>query len=89
MGVRCLVNLLNDAELRSLGLRCKYGEEVESAGLAYVQYPIVEGAGAADGLGALEAAHGVVQSVARVLEAGDSAVMHCRGGVGRAGMMGA
>ena len=89
LGIRQLVCLLNDAELRSLGIKQKYGEEVAKAGIEFVHYPIVEGAGAQDHVGTMEAAHLVVVGAASVLQRGESAVLHCRGGVGRAGMMAA
>ena len=44
-----LICLLNEAELRCLGIRRGYGEAVEKTGVTFVSYPIVEGAGAADG----------------------------------------
>lgn len=87
--MRRLVCLLNDAELRSLGIKCDYGAEVARAGIEFVHYPIVEGAGAGDHIGTMEAAHAVVVGAAAALQRGNSSVLHCRGGVGRAGMMGA
>lgn len=59
------------------------------AGIEFVHYPIVEGAGAGDHTGTMQAAHAVVVGLALVLQRGDNSVMHCRGGVGRAGMMAA
>ena len=55
---------------------------------------MIEGAGAADAGGAagngLEAAHArVIAHAAATVADGGSVVMHCRGGVGRAGMMAA
>lgn len=87
--MRRLVCLLNAAELRSLGIKCNYGAEVSRAGIEFVHYPIVEGAGAGDHIGTMEAAHAVVVDAVSVLQRGDSSVLHCRGGVGRAGMVGA
>ena len=81
--------MLNDAELRSLGLKGNYGAAVASAGIEFVHYPIVEGAGAGDHTGTMQAAHAVVVGAASVLQRGENSVMHCRGGVGRAGMMAA
>jgi cyclin-dependent kinase inhibitor 3 len=56
-----------------------------------VHFPVVEGAGGADGPGraGFVAAHEVIAAAAGCVEAGGRVVMHCRGGVGRAGMMGA
>ena len=81
--------MLNDAELRSLGIKDNYGAAVSRAGIGFVHYPIVEGAGAGDHTGTIQAAHAVVASVTSVLQRGENSVMHCRGGVGRAGMMAA
>lgn len=84
-----LVCLLNDAELRSLGIKGDYGTAVDLAGIEFVHYPIIEGAGAGDHSGTMQAAHAVVVRAASVLQRGECSVMHCRGGVGRAGMMAA
>jgi hypothetical protein len=81
--------LLNDAELRSLGIKDNYGVAVSRAGIEFVHYPIVEGAGAGDHTGTMQAAHAVVASVALIMQRDENSVMHCRGGVGRAGMMAA
>jgi len=88
LGCRSLICLLNEAELRCLGIR-KYGESVERAGISFVPYPIVEGAGAVDGGHSIDEVHAVIRDALDVMKAGDNVVMHCRGGVGRAGMMGA
>ena len=81
--------MLNFAELRSLGIKVDYGAAVSRAGIEFVHYPIVEGAGAGDHNGTMQAAHAVVASAVSVLQRGENSVMHCRGGVGRAGMMAA
>lgn len=90
LGCRSLICLLNDAELRCLGIRGGYGEAVERSGMTFVSYPIVEGASAVDGKGtSIEQAHAVLSQAVEMMQTGGSVVMHCRGGVGRAGMMGA
>lgn len=89
LGCRSLICLLNEAELRCLGIRGKYGEAVERVGMAFVSYPIIEGASAVDGATTIEQAHAVISNALEVMRSAGSVVMHCRGGVGRAGMMGA
>jgi len=90
-GCGMLVCLLNEAELRTLGVRCDYQKAVVRAGLQFVHYPVIEGASAADKgeLRAMEAAHDIIKTIVGGIMAGVHVVMHCRGGVGRAGMMGA
>jgi len=90
-GCRMLVCLLNEAELRTLGVRCDYQETVVRAGLQFVHYPVIEGAGAADRgePREMEAAHAIIETIVRGIMANVNVVMHCRGGVGRAGMMAA
>eukprot|EP01051_Picozoa_sp_SAG22_P001688 SAG22_NODE_69_length_22779_cov_71.088139_12_plen_155_part_00 len=119
-GVHVLVCLLNDAELRALGIKSGdyYREEVGKK-MEAVQFPIVEGhaaviqlaaalaiapallraelAGAAIGWlqaaqgdqSGMVAAHRLLDGVVEAVEAGQTAVLHCRGGVGRAGMLAA
>jgi len=90
-GCGMLVCLLNEAELRTLGVRCDYQEAVVAAGLQFVHYPVIEGASAAEKgePRGMEAAHGIIETIVGAIMAGVRVVMHCRGGVGRAGMMGA
>ncbi|GIL86929.1 hypothetical protein Vretimale_15535 [Volvox reticuliferus] len=62
-----------------------YATAVEAHGMEYLHLPIIEMAAPSD---ALQAAS-VVDAVADRLLAGRTVVMHCKGGVGRAGMMAA
>ncbi|GIM12111.1 hypothetical protein Vretimale_15535 [Volvox reticuliferus] len=82
--VHTIVCLLPEAELRYLKVR-SYATAVEAHGMEYLHLPIIEMAAPSD---ALQAAS-VVDAVADRLLAGRTVVMHCKGGVGRAGMMAA
>mmetsp|Transcript_127467 Transcript_127467/g.248410 ORF Transcript_127467/g.248410 Transcript_127467/m.248410 type:complete len:307 (+) Transcript_127467:73-993(+) len=89
-GCGMLVCLLNEAELRTLGVRCDYQKAVVKLGFQYVHYPVIEGASAAEeGSDGMEAAHDLIETIVKGIMAGVHVVMHCRGGVGRAGMVGA
>lgn len=83
-GVTVLVCLLNDAELGSLGQR-DYASQVAEAGLELIQYPIPEMMPP----DSLQAAACVVDHIAFRMRAGQVLAMHCRAGVGRAGLMAA
>ena len=91
-GATCIVCLLSAAELRSIGVAGDYGGAVASAGMAFLSFPIIEGAASAAG-GAVtnigQTAEQLVHPVVARLRAGEGVVMHCRGGVGRAGMLAA
>lgn len=83
-GVTVLICLLDLYELRSIGIH-DLPEACKTAGLDFVQYPIVEMAAPKD----LESAVNLVQSVCNLYTSGGKIVFHCRGGVGRAGMLAA
>jgi len=78
------VNLLNDYELRTYNIR-RYEESVRQAGLAYMQFPIVEMA-PPDSLPATQA---LIRELHDLLTRGEVVALHCRGGVGRAGTVAA
>ncbi|GAX79898.1 hypothetical protein CEUSTIGMA_g7338.t1 [Chlamydomonas eustigma] len=80
----CIVCLLNDSELRSYNLR-EYSSAVQRHGKEYVQFPIIECAPPEN----LLEAGSLIQMMVQQLMNGRNLVMHCRGGVGRAGMMAA
>lgn len=84
-GVNIVVCLLSDAELRSLGVDRNYAKIVQSHGLQLLRLPIVE-MFAPD---SMALAQSVLNELLHLVEGGQSAVIHCRGGVGRAGMLGA
>ena len=83
--IQCVVCLLSDAELRALGVGRDYAAHVRAAGLELIQLPIIEMFAPED----MSDAVGVIEEVCARLERGHRCVLHCRGGVGRAGMLGA
>ena len=91
-GCDCVVCLLNTYELRAIGVRCDYGSAVCEAGMEFISFPIIEGAASSAGGAAMDvaqAARELVDPVVARLGCGQTVVMHCRGGVGRAGMLAA
>lgn len=70
--------------LQSLGLRA-YEETIEKQGLKLLSFPIVEMACPTS----MKAVMLFLDEVAHLMTQGSSVAMHCRGGVGRAGMMAA
>ena len=91
-GCGCVVSLLSVAELRSIGVTGDYAAAVARCGMSFVSFPIIEGAASAAGGGHTDAAHTaevLVRPIAARLRAGENVIMHCRGGVGRAGMLAA
>ncbi|GLI69801.1 hypothetical protein VaNZ11_014502, partial [Volvox africanus] len=83
-GVHTIVCLLPEAELRYLKVR-SYAAAVEEHGMEYLHLPIIEMAAPRD----VSQAASVVDAVADRLQEGRTVVMHCKAGVGRAGMMAA
>lgn len=87
MGVRAIVCCLDDEELKLLGSPCaEYVEEVASLGLDLVRLPIAEGFAPTD-LVKFD-----IMMTALILTytlRGASILVHCRGGVGRAGLVAA
>mmetsp|Transcript_6316 Transcript_6316/g.13929 ORF Transcript_6316/g.13929 Transcript_6316/m.13929 type:complete len:204 (+) Transcript_6316:116-727(+) len=82
--VTTIVCLLNAAELRSFSLR-NYEDHVTQSGLSYISFPIVECA-APD---SLPTAAAFVETLVQRLQLGEVLAVHCRGGVGRAGLVAA
>ncbi len=102
-GMKVVVCLLNDAEMRTLGMNgymycmkeCGISAFADvwaisaaacdafSCVLVVIQHPIVEGGPPSS----IEAFEPVVERVAALLVSGDSVLCHCRGGVGRAGLL--
>lgn len=85
-GVTLVVCLLNDSELRHLGLNVKdYKLACEKAGVRLHQHPIIEMA-PPDDLDGFRI--NVIKVITSHLKEGDgNIVVHCRGGVGRAGLV--
>lgn len=70
--------------MQSFKLR-DYDKVVAQRGLALINYPIIEMAPPDN----FEAAVQTVEQIVQEIESGHVLAMHCRGGVGRAGMMAA
>ena len=81
-----IVCLLNDSELRHLGVQVKeYRAACEKQGIVFYQYPVIEMAPPED----LSSFRGeVIEEIIRHMREGEGNVLvHCRGGVGRAGLV--
>ncbi len=78
-----LVPLVEDFELRDLGIS-RLVEEAEARGIVVERLSIPDG-----GIPSLEAARQVVSLILAFARAGKTAVVHCRGGLGRAGTLAA
>jgi len=79
--------LLNDSELRHLGVQVKdYKLSCEKSGVTFYQYPIIEMAPPED-LASFKS--DVVDVIVKHLQTSDlgNVLVHCRGGVGRAGLV--
>ena len=80
--------LLNDPELRTIGVtRKNYDAVCEQAGVLLQSYPIIEMNVPPDGVDAF--VEQVVLPVLRDISEGRSVLVHCRGGIGRAGLVAA
>ena len=83
-GVGVLVCLLNLSELRHLGI-ADLEKVAAKEGLPLVQYPIIEMAAPED----IGTAAELIDRLCNEYREGRNVVLHCRGGVGRAGTMAA
>lgn len=83
-GVTTLVCLLSQAELLHFKLR-HYNRSVCAMGLGLAEFPILEMAAPES----LDRTAGFVRRLVEMLARGEKVVVHCRGGVGRAGLMAA
>ena len=87
MGVRAIVCCLDDDELKTLGSPCsEYVEEVSAAGLDLVRLPIAEGFAPTD---LVKFDIMITALILTYTLRGASILVHCRGGVGRAGLVAA
>ena len=82
-GVGTLVCLLGDDELRRLGIP-DYSDVVRAYGIELLRLPIIDGDIPRD----REAVDSLVQAVLDRLDAERCVVIHCAGGLGRAGTIG-
>jgi len=85
-GVRHVIYLLEDAELRSLGI-FDYAGALRAAGLAPHQLPIPDGG--TPGNRGHDKMLGTVDLIRLRLSFGEHVVVHSRGGLGRAGLLAA
>ncbi|KAG2448241.1 hypothetical protein HYH02_006826 [Chlamydomonas schloesseri] len=82
--VDVVVALLPEAELRHLKVR-DYAAAVTAHGMEYLNLPIIEMAAPPD----LHQAVALIDAVVERINAGKTVVLHCKGGVGRAGVIAA
>lgn len=84
-GIGAIVNLLDNQELSFLGIPwSSYTGKATEFGLEVVRYPIEEGRAPLD----LEEFHeSVMQPLDQLRQKGVDALIHCRGGMGRAGLV--
>ncbi len=83
-GTEVLVCLLGDSELAHLGIP-GLPASASAQGLDFRQFPIVDG----DAPRNVARADELVETLADEVRSGRSVVVHCRGGLGRAGLIGA
>jgi ADP-ribosyl-[dinitrogen reductase] hydrolase len=81
-GARVLVTLLERAEMEQLG---DLGREARRAGLEWIHFPIPDFSAPAD----VGPARKLVERILGSLERGEGVVLHCWGGLGRAGTIAA
>ncbi|KAI8845272.1 protein-tyrosine phosphatase-like protein [Chytriomyces cf. hyalinus JEL632] len=84
LNIKCVVCCLNDAELSYLGAPIpKYIAAAEKFRIAVVRIPIIEGSCPER----LEDVVDVIDAIDAQLRQGVNVLIHCRGGVGRAGLI--
>lgn len=85
-GVDCIVCLLSKYELRTLGVDISvYAKACSKVGIDLIIYPIVEMA--APEQKTTEFDTELIEKLRTLVEANESVVVHCRGGIGRAGLV--
>ncbi|KAI9142730.1 protein-tyrosine phosphatase-like protein [Paraphysoderma sedebokerense] len=84
LGVSTVVCCLNDAELAFLGARWEnYNEYAKQNKLEVLRLPIIEGSCPDK----IEDLHSLVQQIDQRISKGENVLVHCRGGIGRAGLV--
>lgn len=84
-GIKLIVCLLNDYEIRSIGCDVKkYEKACVNNGIELFKYPIIEMAPPED-VGRFHS--DVVEKVLATMANGQNVLAHCRGGIGRAGLL--
>jgi protein-tyrosine phosphatase len=82
-GVSMVVCLLNDYELRTIGVKIDvYKAILKKLDVEFIQYPILEMAAPAS---VREVEESVLNPISAALFQGREVLVHCRGGIGRAG----
>ena len=84
-GIKLIVCLLNDYEIRSIGCDVKkYEAACVANGIELFKYPIIEMAPPED---VAQFHADVVEKVLATMANGHNVLSHCRGGIGRAGLL--
>ena len=87
-GVKVIVNLLNLYELRTIGVSLiEYRKVCEKIGIELIEYPIIEMSVPIDPIEQID--KNMLDGLTDSVKAGKKVLIHCRGGVGRAGLMAA
>jgi len=84
-GIRMILCLLNDYEIRSIGCDVKkYEAACAKNGIKLFKYPIIEMAPPED---VNQFHNDVIEKVLQTMQQGVDVLVHCRGGIGRAGLV--
>ncbi len=83
LGANVLVSLIEDHELRTLGIP-DLVSEARNHGFDVLRFPIVDYTAPSDAADTRRLVDGIVER----LDLGDRVIIHCRGGLGRAGTIG-
>lgn len=86
-GIDLIICLLNDYELRTIGVSsADYKSAISRAELDFIQYPIIE-MSVPDSIESVDLM--VLSPISQYISNGKGVLVHCRGGIGRAGTIGA
>jgi cyclin-dependent kinase inhibitor 3 len=86
--VDVIICLLNKYELKTLGIDLQhYAKEAEKNGILLVVYPIIEMAAPEDDQAKFQSF--LLENVINRIKEGKRVIAHCRGGIGRAGLLAA
>jgi ADP-ribosyl-[dinitrogen reductase] hydrolase len=77
-GWQYMVTLVEGHELTSLGVE-NLGARTESYGIGWIHYPIIDGGAPSQGVGQLR------EQLKKLTSSGKRVLVHCKGGLGRAG----
>jgi protein-tyrosine phosphatase len=83
-GITHIVSLLEETEAADVGL-AQEGELAEKNGMQFTSFPIPDRCLPADSIGFVRLTHALYTGI----RAGNQTVVHCRAGIGRAGMLAA